>query len=160
MQQLGTEEQREILNEWLAQTLSTYPSGGRAFLATERDRFRNPVGYTLREQLPVILQELTGDMARERLSNAIEAIVRVRAVQDFAPSEAVAFIFRLKAIVRTTKRALGHDQTGIEDRIDQAALLAVDFYVKCRERIYELKAEDAKRRVAFLEKVYSETGPR
>jgi hypothetical protein len=38
------------------------------------------------------------------------------------------------------------------------ALLAFDLYMKCREKIYEIKAEEAKRRVYLLERVSLKRG--
>jgi hypothetical protein len=40
----------------------------------------------------------------------------------------------------------------LDSRIDELALMAFDLYVKYRERIYEAKANEAKRRVYVLER--------
>ena len=77
-------------------------------------------------------------------------MIRIRAVQNFTPSEAVAFIFQLKKIVR---HALGSElllRTGIteelvafESAVDDLALFSFDLYMQCREGIYEIKAKEA-----------------
>jgi hypothetical protein len=43
----------------------------------------------------------------------------------------------------------------VEGRIDQMALLAFDLFMRCRERIYEIKENEAKRRTALLERMYA-----
>jgi hypothetical protein len=144
-----------VTARWLEKSIETYPSQSLTFLLQERDRFRNPVGYTLREQLPIIAGELLGDMDRERLSNALEAIVRIRAVQDFLPGQAMAFLFQLKDVLREQWRGLDEQRIAVERRIDETALVAFDLYMKCREKIYEIKADEAKRRVACLERIYA-----
>jgi hypothetical protein len=63
----------------------------------------------------------------------------------------VAFIFQLKKIVR---RALGTEilqQQGMtaeleafDSAVDDLALYAFDLYMKCREKIYDLKANEAR----------------
>jgi hypothetical protein len=39
-------------------------------------------------------------MLPDTVSTFLDGIVRIRAVQNFAPSEAVAFIFHLKKVIR------------------------------------------------------------
>ncbi len=131
-----------VAAEWLARTLRSYPEQTARILLEERDRFRNPVGYALKEGLPVLVEELFGGMNRERLVPALEAIIRIRAVQDFTPAQAVGFIFLLKPIV----------EPGIYHRIDELALVAFDLFMQCREQLYEARVNEAKRRVFALER--------
>jgi hypothetical protein len=84
----------------------------------------------------------------QRAAPALDQIIRIRAIQNFSPSQAVAFVFFLKTVIR---EALEEDikQSGIkeellviETRIDQLALLAFDQYMVCREKLYDLKANE------------------
>jgi len=149
-----------IAQEWLRQTVATYPVQTAHFLLGEKDPFRNPMGHTLRKQLPVVAQELLGNMDREQLSQALESIVRIRAVQGFTAGQSVSFLFMLKGILRERWKQGDQQRFAAEDRIDEAVLIAFDLYMKCRERIYEAMADEARRRTAQLEKIYSAAGSR
>jgi len=83
-------------------------------------------------------------------SSFLDNIIRIKAIQDFTPSQAISFIFDLKKIVREEFKS---DNSGFEDRIseelskldsriDNLALEAFDIYMKCREKIYDLRAKE------------------
>jgi hypothetical protein len=147
---------KAIVREWLEQTLRTYPESTGRFLAREKDRFRNPVGYTLEQGLFDIFDGLAGIRHERDIASSLDGIVRMRAVQDFTASQAVAFVFLLKQIVR---RHLEPDAAppaaeleALDSKIDKLALLAFDLFMGCRQKIYELKAGEARRRVFVLER--------
>ena len=145
-----------LFEEWLERTLKTYPEHSSRFFFGEKDRFRNPIGHTLREGLAILLEELLGAMDSGRLQPALEEIVRMRAVQNFTPSEAVGFLFLLKEVAR--ERMTGAELVELESRVDRATLLAFDLFMRCREKIYEIQAEEAKRRVFVLERAQGRRG--
>ena len=151
-----------IVDEWLAQTLRTYPEQTSRFLSQEKDPFRNPVGHTLRAALPALFDALIAGSDAATLARLLDPILRIRAVQDFGAGQAVAFVFLLK---RTMREVLGDEANGdaggeslaaMEARIDEMALLAFDLFMKCREQIYEIKWSEAKRRLFVLERVHGE----
>jgi len=154
MRNLPEQDKDAITQEWLQQSVATYPQQTARFLLREKDAFRNPVGHTLRRQLPVLTEELLGEMDQARLSAALEGIIRIRAVQNFTASESVGFVFLLKRILREKWKGREEERAAVEERIDAAALIAFDLYMKCRERIYEVVADEARRRVARLEQIY------
>lgn len=128
-----------ILERWVAVTLQSYPAQALPFIAGARDPFRNPVGHTLQTSLATLLQELLGAMDEKSIAPALDAIVRLRAVQNFAASEAVRFVFELKPIVREISPASAEL---LDDRIDALALMAFDQYASCREQIAGLRIKD------------------
>ncbi len=77
-------------------------------------------------------------------------------MQDFSPSQAVAFIFLLKRVIREEleseipENQLFDELMIIDSRIDDMALLGFDIYMGCREKIYEIRAKEAKNRVSGL----------
>jgi hypothetical protein len=149
-----------IIQAWLARTLQTYPEHTGRFLSQERDPFCNPVGSTLKDALPVLFDAVLEGMDTAQVIPALDSIVRIRAVQDFTASQAVAFLFLLKKVVREAlegeiqRRPDGGGLAAVEGRIDEMALLAFDLFMKCRERIYEIKANEAKRKIYVLERMY------
>jgi len=132
-----------VVNEWLARTLRTYPSHTARFLHQEADPFRNPVGAALKQGLPALFDELVGVMDAARIRMVLDSLVRIRAVQDFSPSQAVGFLFLLKDVLREQ----GALPAEFERRIDQMALTAFDLYMECREQIAEIKVSEARRAV-------------
>jgi hypothetical protein len=140
-----------ILEKWLEQTLASYPSQTAGFLRNVRDRFRNPVGHTLKEGLATLLDEITGEMDSTKITPALESIVRLRAVQDFTPAQATGFVFALREILYDNLQ--GGGPPTCQKRIDELALLAFDLYMRCREEIYEIKARERQREVYVRERM-------
>lgn len=157
MQALSFQAKQGIAEQWLSLTLDTYQEHTARFLLCEKDPFRNPVGCALKEGLPILLDELLGGMNAASLAPALEGIIRIRAVQDFTPSQAVGFLFLLKGILRRESKALPEALAALEDRIDELALLGFDLFMKCRERIYQVKADEGRRKVDLLERMQAGT---
>jgi len=137
------EKRGAILEKWLEQTIASYPAQTAGFLRNQKDRFRNPVGNTLKEGLATLLDEITGEMDTGKVKPALESIVRLRAVQDFTASQATGFVFTLREILNETLE--GCAPPTWQKRIDEIALLAFDLYMRCREEIYEIRARERKR---------------
>jgi hypothetical protein len=144
-------QKQALLEKWLERTLATYPRQTLQFLHDEKDRFRNPVGHTLREGLATLLDEVAGEMDAARIRPALESIVRLRAVQDFTPSQAVGFVYLLREIF--AEEGEGAGSPAMQKRIDELALLAFDLYMKCREEIFEIKARAAWRQTYVAERL-------
>ncbi len=148
-----------IVGEWLAQTLRSYPEHTGRFLSRERDPFRNPVGAAFQDALPVLFDAVLGGVDTAALTPPLDRLVRIRAVQDFTPGQAIAFLFLLRPLIREALRTQGgrgaaeqETLAAVEDRIDAVALLAFDLFMKCRERLYEIRTNEARRRIFLLER--------
>lgn len=138
---------RAIVERWVERTLKSYPAEMFSFLSGEQDPFRNPVGHTLRENLATLLRELLGTMDRERIAPALDELVRLRAVQNFSPAEAVRFVFDLRALFCEVSGAVPET---LQSRIDELALMAFDQYMACREQIFELRAKELRFHAQFV----------
>jgi hypothetical protein len=152
-------DQRDTLvKKWLNGILQTYPESTTKFLSQEKDPFRNPIGRTLEENLTAIFDGLIQSKDTASLAPMLDNIVRMRAVQDFNAGQAVSFLFLLKRILREECRAdlsrCPGDFADLEVRIDALTLLAFDLYMKCRERVFEIKVNEAKRSMFMLEKTF------
>ncbi|MDT8067173.1 MAG: RsbRD N-terminal domain-containing protein [Terriglobia bacterium] len=131
-----------IVEPWFARTVELYPELTARFLTAEEDPFRNPVGHALRQSLATLANELVGEMDKEKIAAALDDIVRIRAVQDFSPSEAVGFIFLAKPIIR---RLTTSDYDFFDRRIDELVLLAFNAYMRCREQLADVRIHEAQR---------------
>ncbi|MFC1989887.1 RsbRD N-terminal domain-containing protein [Chloroflexota bacterium] len=139
-----------ILEKWFQMIVDTYPADTAVFFKRVKDRFANPVGYTISREIKNLYEELLHDINTDRLASCLDNIIRIRAVQDFPPSQAIAFIFLLKKAVREELAGeLGGNQTlkellKFESKVDEVVLLAVDTYMRCREKVFEIRVNEVK----------------
>jgi len=145
-----------LLKEWVRQVVDTYPADARRFLSEQKDPFANPVGRTLATEMENLLQEIIDGPNSEKVVPILDAIIRVRAVQGFRPSETIGFILRLKDLIREQLNEeirgdrFSEEIRAFESRIDDLLLEAFDVYMRCRETIFEIRADQAKRQVSGL----------
>ncbi|MFC2041347.1 RsbRD N-terminal domain-containing protein [Chloroflexota bacterium] len=139
-----------ILEKWLQMIMDTYPADAAVFFKRDKDRFTNPVGYTISREIKNLYEELLHDMNTDRLDTCLDSIIRIRSVQDFPPSQAIAFIFLLKKAVREELAGeLDGSQTlkellKFESKIDKVVLLALDTYTRCRDKVFEIRIKEVK----------------
>jgi len=150
-------EKRSILiKKWRDALIESYPEDTRRFLRREKDSFSNPVGHIISKEIEALYDELVGGRDMEKMSCSLDNIIRVRAVQDFKPSTAVAFVLQLKPLVReqleglASRNSISVEIRDFEKRIDDMALVAFDVYSKCRQKIFELRVKEVKRQVERL----------
>jgi hypothetical protein len=146
-----------ILQKWLRLLLDTYPSETSTLLKKNKDPFGNPMAHTFSQEIDALFDDLLqGSGVGENAVSCLDRIVRIRAVQEFSPAQAVSFIFLLKKVVRDEledqirENGIYQELLDFESRIDDLALSAFDIYMKCREKIYELKANEVKARTYTL----------
>src|SRR5512142_2808385 len=89
-----------IVKKWFDAVADTYPQNTSIFLKKQKAQFTNPVGYTLSEGLEGLFEALLKGMIPDTVKTFLDSIVRIRAIQEFTPSEAVSFVFLLKKIIR------------------------------------------------------------
>ncbi len=143
-----SEKKSEILKIWFDKILDTYPAETSNYLKKQKNRFANPVGSTIFQGIEQIFDELLGEVNPERVSPFLDNIIRVRAVQDFTASQAVSFIFSLKATIREEIEKSSNDSPSWEEmsvidaRIDKLGLLSFDIFMACREKLYDIKSNE------------------
>jgi hypothetical protein len=149
------ENQQSIAERWLDLTLQSFPPESVRFFKGQKDRFRNPIGHAFRQQTQTLLSGLIDYRPVSELSEALDALARIRAVQETTASQAMQFVFLLKQAIREESKRLqmvhSHDEwSECDSWIDQLALAAFDSYMTCREQIYDIKAREISRRTEKL----------
>ncbi len=138
------DRKKQISAKWLNALLDTYKSQGAKFFRETGNEFANPVGATFRDSLDTLLEFLITGERGEGIENPVLGIVRIRAVQGFAPSAATSFVFAARTILQAEAEACSAAGTGewkeILARIDEMTLCAFDQYMQCREKIWKHKA--------------------
>jgi len=143
-----TKKKNDILSIWIDRTLDSYVSSG--FFKKARDRFANPVGANIREGLTRLFELLLTDADRKEMMGPLDQVIRIRAVQDFTPSQAVAPILELKWVVKQVFTADKNTCPMLSELdlfdcdVDRLALMAFDLYVDCREQLYKNRVRELK----------------
>jgi hypothetical protein len=145
------EKKSKIIKKWRDAVIKSYPKDSQGFLKREKSQFANPVGLTISTEIETLYDEIISGDNMEKISSCLDSIIRIRAVQDFKPSRAVAFVLQLKQIIREELGNGYSDEMRILDnRIDEIALLAFDIYSACRQKISEIRVNEVKSQVGKL----------
>lgn len=146
------ERRTSIIDRWTDFTLRVYPQDSVRLMRREKDRFQNPVGHVTRTSLERLYDGLLSGLPVREMAEPLDNILRIRAVQDLRPSEALDFLVLLKRAVRDElgTQATTIELSALDTSIDQLVLFAFDLYVQCRQKIYELRLGEIKRRASSL----------
>jgi len=142
-----------IVDAWFEAVIETYPSDSRRFFKNQKDRFSNPVGNTTFDGLKAIYEEILQGMDRKTVTALLDPIIRIRAVQNFSPSNAVGIVFSLKGVIRKILKKDLRERQNLSDLlefeagIDELGLLAFDVYMQCRQNIFDLRTNEEKRTI-------------
>lgn len=159
LKSLLEQKKSTIVKKWCDVVLSTYPQESQKFLRKQKDRFANPVGRAIFEGIESIFDELLHEANTDKIALFLDNIIRVRAVQDLSPSQAVGFIFGLKKVIREEleseilKEEITEDLAAFYSKIDALALFCFDIYTQCRQQIFDIRVKEVKNQSARLLKM-------
>ena len=151
-----------VVKHWQRAIMESYPADTPDFLEKKSNRFANPVGHTIVAETGPLYDELIGEMNAEVIGRGLSNIIRIRAVQDFAPAHAVGFVGMLRGLIRqqvaekTMDKNLFEELSVFEDRLDELQNLAFNIYSECRDRMADCRVNETKRRHAKLVEKMSE----
>ena len=141
-----------IVKNWLEATLQSYAPDTAQFYKGQKDRFANPVGHITSKGISLLLDQLLNDFDPDVMRAHLDPIIRIRAIQNFTPSQATAFILLLKKVLRDhlaeelRDAAMAMELLAFESKIDQLSLIAFDIYMSCKEKIYQIAADETRNR--------------
>jgi len=150
LKDLLSRNETALLKRWFNLILETYPADTATQMRKDKDQFTNPVGSTLSREIEVLFRELCEGRQDEKWKASLDSILKIRSVQDFSPSKAVGFIFLLKRAIEETlkneicKESVMDEWLKFQSRIDDLALQAFDAYMECREKICEIRVNQAR----------------
>jgi RsbT co-antagonist protein rsbRD N-terminal domain len=145
-----------IQEKWLDILLRSFSPDTVQFLKTQKDPFSNPVSHQFSRGLADLLAVLAEEKSVEEARAALDEIIRVLALQNIAPSQALAFVFHLKQVIRDElvaelqEPSLAPEMADLDSRIDGLALLGFDAYVQRRDKLSDMKVNEVKARVSGL----------
>lgn len=144
-----------IVDNWIQLIVETYPPQTSNFLKSQKDRFSNPVGYTISANTEKIFEEIINGRDIERIKTYLTDIIKIRAVQDFSPSQAIGFIFSLKKVIykeleeEVINKKILKELENIESYINEIALIAFDIYMEAREKLFKVRVNEIKSQIAY-----------
>lgn len=157
LEQFLLSEKRVLVTKWFDLVAGTYPPETARLLKKESNQFANPVGQTIFHGLSDLFEQFLGGAPRDGILSSLDRIIRIRAIQDFTPSQAVSFVFQLKEVVADRlqdesleERFSAADLFEFSRKVDELALLAFDIYMQCREKLYEVRVTEVKNRTFRL----------
>ena len=154
---LLSQHRKTIIKKWFNGVVDTYAPETAGLLKKESNQFANPVGHTILHGIEAVYDEFLHPREPEKLAPHLDRIIRIRAVQDFSPAQAISFVFLLKQIVREELKQDLHENrissselAAFDARVDELALLAFNIYAQCRERLFEVRLNEYKNRTNRL----------
>ena len=142
------EKKKQIQTIWIDRTLDSYSSP--EFFKKSLDAIANPIGANIRDGLSAILELVLQNADTESYTEHLDQVIRIRAVQDFSPSQAVVPFLELKWVIRQvlndSKKTmhLVQELADLDCKIDRLALAAFDKYIECREQLYQVRISELK----------------
>jgi hypothetical protein len=150
LKELMTRNKSKILQRWLDLVLDTYPPETARFLKDEKDRFANPVAFTVKCNLELLLDDLLNSSSEKTVMPHLEEIIKIRAVQEFSPSQAVSFVWLAKEAiyselkVQLKTKEMCSELLKLESEIDRLSGISFNVYSACKDSIHQIRIKELK----------------
>lgn len=136
MQELLKKNKDLILRKWIAY------GEGPSLSKREPHPLLNPASHIIHTEWQEFYESLSD--GNELCAAMLQETIRLKAIQQQSPSEALSFIHELRNLIRqTTGNAEGMKE--LEVKLDKVLMESFDLYMKNRELIFKLKMEEYKR---------------
>ncbi|MBQ7457485.1 MAG: RsbRD N-terminal domain-containing protein [Desulfovibrio sp.] len=152
------EKHEELEALWVDAVFKTYSEKAIPHLSSNADPFTNPVGNMVKEAAHCLFSALSlDDITIDAVKQALDRFVKIRAVQDFTPSQSVGVIYLIKPLLRShilpaVDQHQLSDYLDLESRVDTLALLAFDMYTKDRETVAQIRIKEIRNQYAQLKR--------
>ena len=153
IRKLILQKKNVIIRTWIQSIIDTYPVETSSFLREQKNQFSNPVGHIISDTADKIFDAIIYGNQNLEIKILLNDIIKVRAVQNFLPSQAAGFILSLKVIIRDELSPEIKDEKlfdefwEIESEIDKVALIAFDLFMEAREKIFQLRINEIKNNI-------------
>ena len=151
------EKKSSIVTTWREAALVVPEGKAPEFLEKQKTLIADVMKYDLKQGMAGLFDALLEGVIPDDVSRFLDSMVRIRAISDFTAAHAVAFLVEIKKAVR---RELGNDVLNEPDlgeelaawdaAVDDLVLFAFDSYMRYREKILELQAEEEKQKTLRL----------
>ncbi len=146
------ENHSKILKLWKERFFSDiFEEEAKSYFFKEVDPFQNPLASRVDEVFASILKEIKPEISLDALLPYLERLAQLLAVHVPSAKRAMGTFLKLKGVIRENFGDEILERFGVEgllqmeDLINSLMVLAFDFYMKYRERLFEIKYEEWKR---------------
>jgi len=152
LKDLAAEKRAIILQRWLDRVLGAYPPDSQRFFREDRSPYSNPVGFTLRRGMEGVIDQILRPAGMEEARAILEPVMKVRAVENLTPSQAEEFFLPLREVISEIvgeekgKEVLDLEWLDLNSRINQLAIVGMNLYSECREKVSQLRMQERERR--------------
>ena len=143
---MSTSSWDRIVNDRRADIVVLWQEKGLE-LFEEKMAPHTPLAEGLRDAMDMVLEGFVAD--DETCREGISGISRILAVQPLRPSRSLLLFRELGAILHTMGPG-DADRDECDRRIEEMIFQAFDSFMEHREKIYQLKVEESRSRVAML----------
>lgn len=152
LKEILKKDKDKLAESWFDRLLESYPEATRRYFKNTNSHFSNPVGYNLMHSMSHILTELLKEEpSSDVINQELQMILRIKAVQEVLPSQAVSFIPALKQTIERhykaenlVKESSLNELLDFYSDLDTVALYAYDLYVESKVLLYELRLTQIK----------------
>jgi len=137
-----------ILDRWLDRVLEDYPPDTQRFFRESKGPYSNPIGYTLRRGMEGIIDQVLRPVSIEEDRAILGPVMKIRAVENLPPSQGARFILPLREVLsdivkeEMRRDLVGQEWLDLNSRINQLALLGINLYSECREKVNQLRTRE------------------
>lgn len=151
------QQKAKIVKSWFDEVVKTYPAETSKMLNNHKDPFSNPIGTSTLQAIKDVIDGLLKGIDLEAMTAFLDPAIRIRAVQNFTPANAVSFVFFLKNVIRESfaqeisDNSISYEELlNFNQKVDEVALIAFDIYMGCREQIFTYRANHVRSRTMNL----------
>ena len=139
--------QAAIAEGWLGLVGKTHLANWSGMPSRSRDDFADPAFCLMRKCIEAMVEALDSGVVQEKLAPSMEGFLKLLALQEFSPSQAIQFVFAVRPLLRRelSLEPNSPESLALDDRVDDIALIAMDIYSRCREKVYEARYNQLKK---------------
>ena len=155
---LLSEKRAIILQRWFDRILEDYPLESQAFFRENKSPYSNPIGFALRRGMEGVIDYLLRPATVEEARAILEPVMKVRAVENLPPFQGGKFFLPLREIFgeimkeAKTKDLPGREWLDLNSQISQLALLGMNLYSECREKVNQLRITEGEKRARLQDR--------
>ncbi len=151
------EKKSAILKSWNDTILMSSADEAPEFLKKLEAFAANGRGHSLAQGIEALFDALLQGVISDGVSRFLDNMIRIRASDDFKASQAVVFILEIKKIVRKELGSEILDDPRLQEElavwysaVDDLALSLFDIYVRSRESVLEIRADEERKETLRL----------
>ncbi len=142
---------QKIASLWHSEFFSHHTLDSVGVSRTVTDQFLNPVGHIVKEATTQLYKAVIGeDVNQEDIKKQIEDLLKIQAVQQLSPAQALLPIRMIKELIYNAISAQLKTAEDFKvykeicDRTDTLLLMAFDIYAQDKETLYRIRVNELK----------------